>query len=161
MSRRRVNLNLVKIHRSYTTRELADCLGVHKNTVRHWQRKGLTTIDAQRPCLFKGVAVRAFLADQYAKRKRPCRAGTLYCFRCREPRAPVSTSLEYVQMRPGSGNLRAICIDCGTVMHRRVKQEEIRSVLPGLLVQIREAAPRLSGLSDPSLDCDPERCTAT
>src|SRR5437763_14976780 len=154
MSRRRANPNLVKIHRSYTARELANCLGVHKNTVRHWQLKGLIPIDAQRPSLFKGSAVRAFLAGQYAKRKRPCPAGTLYCFRCREPRKPDSSSVEYVQMRPGSGNLGGICVDCGTVMHRRTRQAAIRSVLPGLLVQIREATPRLSRSSDPSLDCD-------
>jgi hypothetical protein len=161
MSRQRVNPNLVKIHRSYTARELADRLGVHKNTIRHWQRKGLTPVDAHRPCLFKGAAVRAFLAGEHAKRKRPCPAGTLYCFKCREPRAPVSTSVEYVQMRPGSGNLGGICIDCGTVMHRRVRQAAIHSVLPGLLVQIREASPRLSGSSGPSLDCDEERHSAT
>lgn len=161
MSRRRANPNLVKIHRCYTARELADCLGVHKNTVRHWQRKGLNPIDGQRPSLFKGAAVRAFLAGQYAKRKRPCPAGTLYCFRCREPRAPVSTSVEYVQMCPGSGNLRGICVDCGTVMHRRAKQSAIHSVLPGLLVQIREAPPRLSGSPNPSLDCDEERRSAS
>ena len=161
MSRQRVNPNLVKIHRSYTARELADRLGVHKNTVRHWQRKGLQPVDERRPYLFKGAAVRAFLADQYAKRKRPCTAGTFYCFRCREPRPPVATSVEYVQMRPGSGNLGGICIDCGTAMHRRVRQAAIHSVLPGLLVQIREAQPRLSGSPDPSLDCDEERRSAT
>jgi hypothetical protein len=161
MSRRRANPNLVKIHRSYTVRELADCLGVHKNTVRHWHRHGLTAVDAQRPCLFKGAAVRVFLAGQYAKRKRPCPVGTLYCFRCREPRAPVSTSVEYVEMRPGSGNLGGICTDCGTVMHRRVRQAAIHSVLPGLLVQMREAPRRLSGSPDPSLNCDDERRSAT
>jgi hypothetical protein len=161
MSRRRANPNLIKIHRNYTARELADRLGVHKNTVRHWQQKGLTAVDAQRPYLFKGAAVRVFLAGHYAKRKRPCPAGTLYCFRCREPRAPVSISVEYVQIRPGSGNLGAICIDCGTVMHRRVRQAAIHSVLPGLLVQIREAPPRLSGSADPSLDCDEERRATT
>jgi hypothetical protein len=161
MSRRRVNPNLVKIHRSYTARELADRLGVHKNTVRHWQRKGLTAIDAQRPHLFKGTAVRAFLIGRYAKRKRPCPPGTFYCFRCREARPPVATSVDYVPMRPGSGNLRGICIDCGTVMHRQVRQAAIQSVLPGLLVQIREAPSRLSGCPDPSLDCDEERRAAT
>jgi hypothetical protein len=161
MSRRRANPSLIKVHRSYTARELADRLGVHKNTVRHWQRKGLTAVDTQRPCLFKGAAVRAFLTGQYAKQKRPCPVGTLYCFKCREPRAPVPTSVEYVQMRPGSGNLGGICIDCGTIMHRRVRQATINSVLPGLLVQIREAPPRLSGSSDPSLDCDEERRSAT
>jgi hypothetical protein len=161
MSRRRANHNLIKIHWSYTARELADRLDVHKNTVRHWQRNGLEPVDARRPCLFKGSAVRAFLADRYAKRKRPCPPGTFYCFKCREPRAPVSTSVEYVQMRPGSGNLGGICVDCGTVMHRRVRQAAIHSVLPGLLVQIREAPARLSGSPDPSLDCDEERRSAT
>jgi hypothetical protein len=161
MSRRRANPNLVKLHRNYTAKELADRLGVHKNTVRHWQQNGLKPIDAQRPHLFKGAAVRAFLLSHYAKRKRPCPPGTLYCFRCREPRQPVSSSVEYVQMKPGSGNLGGICNECGTIMHRRVRQAAIQSVLPGLLVQIREAAPRLSGSPNPSLDCDQERRTAT
>jgi hypothetical protein len=161
MSRRRANPNLIKIHRNYTARELADRLGVHKNTVRHWQRNGLAPIDGQRPHLFKGAAARTFLVARYAKRKRPCPAGTLYCFRCREPRQPVATCVEYLQMRPTSGNLRGICVDCGTLMHRRVRQEAIHSVLPGLLVQIREAPSRLSESSDRSLDCDPERRSAT
>lgn len=161
MSRRRANPNLVKIHRSYTARELADCLGVHKNTVRHWQRKGLNPVDGQRPYLFKGAVVRAFLVAQYAKRKRPCPVGTLYCFSCREPRQPVATCVEYVEMRPGSGNLGGTCVNCGTVMHRRVRQAAIHSVLPGLLVQIREAPRRLSGSPDTSLDCDYERHAAT
>lgn len=157
MSRRRANPNRVKIHTSYSARELADRLGVHKNTVRHWQRKGLTPIDCQRPYLFKGSDVRAFLAEQNSRRKRPCPTGTLYCFKCREPRAPVPTSLRYVEIRPGSGNLGGICTDCGTVMHRRVRQSAIHAVLPGLLVQIRKASPRLNGGPSPSLNCDVER----
>ena len=157
MSRRRANPNRVKIHTNYTARELADRLGVHKNTVRHWQRKGLDPIDGQRPLLFKGAAVRAFLLEQNLRRKRPCPVGTLYCFKCREPRAPLPSSLQYVEMRPGSGNLGAICSDCGSVMHRRVRQSAIHAVLPGLLVQIREASARLSGSTDPSLHCDRER----
>jgi hypothetical protein len=161
MSRRRANPNRVKIHINYTARELADCLGVHKNTVRHWQRNGLTPIDGRRPSLFKGFAVRAFLVQRNSSRKRPCPVGMLYCFKCREARGPVPTTVQYVEMRPGSGNLGGICIVCGTVMHRRVRQASIHSVLPGLLVQIREASPRLSGSADPSLDCDQERRTAT
>jgi hypothetical protein len=157
MTRRRANPNLIKIHRNYTARELADRLGVHKNTVRHWQRSGLAPIDEQRPHLFKGAAVRAFLVARYAKRKRPCPSGTLYCFKCREPRPPVTTCVEYVQMGLTSGNLRGICADCGTLMHRRVKHGAIRSVLPGLLVQIREAPSRLSETHSRSSNCAFER----
>jgi hypothetical protein len=161
MNRRRANPNRVKIHTNYTARELANRLGVHKNTVRHWQRNGLEPIDSQRPYIFKGAEVRAFLVAWNAKRKRQCPPGTIYCFRCREPRAPIPTSLRYVEMRAGSGNLGGICMACGTVMHRRVRQSSIQSVLPGLLVQITEAAPRLSESPETSLDCDQERRTAS
>lgn len=160
MSGRRVNLQRVKIHWNYTARDLANCLGVHKNTIRNWQRNGLTPIDGQRPFLFQGTTVRAFL-DSWNKRwKRPCPTGMLFCFRCREPQLPKPTSVAYLPVRSGRpGNLRAVCAKCGTVMHRRVKQSVIPAVLPGLLVQIMEAAPRLNGSSSPSLICDFERQT--
>ena len=41
MSARRANPNAIKLHYSYTVGELAAVLGVHKNTVRNWQREGL------------------------------------------------------------------------------------------------------------------------
>ena len=108
MPARRVNPNLVKLHRSYSVDELARCCDVHKNTVRHWQAKGLEPIDKARPILFQGRAVRAFLSERNARRKRPCPAGTFYCFRCRTPRPPALGMVDFVPIRPGSGNLRAL-----------------------------------------------------
>jgi hypothetical protein len=153
MSGRRANPYRVKIHWNYTARELADRLGIHKNTVRAWQHDGLVPIDRQRPSLFHGGAVRAFLIARRATLKQPCPTGTLYCFRCREPRQPVPTLVEYIQLRPGTGRLRAPCSDCGTTMNRRVRQAAIHGVLPGLLVQIRLASPRLSEKDRPSFNC--------
>ena len=46
MASRRLNPNLVKLHRSYTAGELAQRFEVHKNTVRNWQRDGLIRIPA-------------------------------------------------------------------------------------------------------------------
>ena len=149
----RVNPHRVKIHRNYTTRELADRLGVHKNTVKNWQRHGLAPIDEQRPLLFQGGIVRSFLVSWNKRRKRPCPIGTLYCFRCREARRPAPFSVEYIPRTSGPGNLRAICGECGTVMHRRTQQAAIHAVLPGLLVQITEAQPRLSENEDPPSNC--------
>jgi hypothetical protein len=157
MSARRINPNLAKIHHSYTVRELADRLGVHKNTIRHWQRHGLTPIDDRRPLVFDGAVVRQFLKSRNQSRKRPCPIGTLYCFGCHEPRRPSPTSIEYAQTRIGAGNLRALCSECGTVMCRRVSEDAVVAVLPGLLVQIRQASSRLSGSSSPSSNCDLER----
>lgn len=153
MRRKHLNPARVKIHWNYTARELADRLGVHKNTIRHWQRHGLAPLDQQRPYLFHGATVRAFLAQRRQRRKRPCPTGTLYCFRCREPRRPKPNSVEYLQMRAQTGNLRAVCNECGTVMHRRTRQAAIATILPGLLVQIREAPRRLKWMDEASTNC--------
>jgi hypothetical protein len=154
---RRINPNRVKIHRSYTARELSDLLGVHKNTVTHWQRSDLRPIEKRRPYLFQGATVRAFLASRAKARKRPCPTGMLYCFKCREPRRPAPTSIEYIRKPTGAGNLRATCTACGTSMNRAVRQASIPTVLPGLLVQITEAPRRLDGSLSPSLNCNSER----
>jgi len=157
MGARRINPNLVKIHHSYTARELADRLGVHKNSIRHWQLNGLRPIDDHRPYVFDGTVVRDFLKLRNKSQKRPCPSGMLYCFRCRQPRRPGPTSVDYIVTKVGAGNLRARCSHCGTAMCRRIRQDAISTVLPGLLVQIRQVSPRLSGSSYPSPNCDLER----
>lgn len=157
MSCKRVNPYLVKIHRSYTASELAAKLGLHKNTIRQWQREGLAAVDAGRPTLFQGAIVRAFLISRNASRKRPCPPGTLYCLRCREPRRPALARADYVELRAGAGNLRAICETCGSIMHRRVCAASVSAVMPFVDVQIREAPLRLVGRDLPSPNCDLER----
>ena len=156
-SHRRVNLQRVKRHRTYSRTELAALLGVHKNTVRNWQRHGLEAVDTSRPALFHGERVRAFLGDRRARSKRPCPPGTFYCFGCRAPRPPALGMVDFVELRPSTGNLRAICDTCGTMMHRRARRQALDDVMPGIAVQITEAATRLSGCPNPSPNCDPER----
>ena len=153
----RANPRAVKLHRSYSVPELAACLRVHKNTVRHWQGVGLEPIDGGRPVLFQGAAVRAFLADRNASRKRPCPPGTLYCFRCREPRAPALGMVEYVSFTAVTGNLQAICGGCEAMMYRRARKANLARIMPGLEVQSAHAPPRLSGRPPPSLNSDLER----
>lgn len=157
MGARRVDPNRIKLHFSYTAGELAARLGVHKNTVLNWQRHGLKSIDRGRPALYQGAHVRAFLASRNASRRRPCAAGELYCLRCREPRRPAGGMLDYIGLSVGSGNLRALCERCDTIMHRRVRQDRIATVMPGLDVQFTQAPSRLKGSTSPSLNCDTER----
>lgn len=160
MAARRVNPRAVKLHRSYSVPELVACFGVHKNTVRHWQRDGLTPIDGGRPVLFQGANVRKFLSARNASRKRPCPPGTLYCFRCREPRQPALGTADFISINAKSGNIRAICATCETVMHRRATKAALASILPECDIQFVEALPRLKGSSSPSLNCDLERQAA-
>lgn len=154
MPSRRVNPYRVKSHFSYTAGELAACLDVHKNTVRNWQHKGLEALDGQRPVLFHGATVRAFLKSQRATRKRPCGPGTFYCLSCREPRRPALGMVDYQPMRAERGKLSALCETCGKVINRWIRFDEIERKMPGCEVQIWEGQPSLNGQASPSLNCD-------
>ncbi|MEO6114559.1 MAG: helix-turn-helix domain-containing protein [Sphingomicrobium sp.] len=154
MAARRANPRVVKLHRSYSVSELAACFGVHKNTVRHWQRDGLKPIDGRRPVLFQGAIVRAFLMARNASRKCPCPPGTFFCFRCREPRPPALGMAEFTLRNRTTGNLIALCETCGTVMNRSARLASLGAVLPKIDVQIREAGARLIERTPPSLNCD-------
>ena len=154
MAARRLNPNRVKLHRTYSTRELADLFGVTKNTVREWHRNGLQALDHCRPTLFAGQMVRAFIAARNACRKRPCSPGTLYCFRCRDGRAPAGGRADYVPINDLSGNLRAICEACETMMHRRIRFACLAAKMPDVDIRIMQAPPRLVEGPCPSLNRD-------
>ena len=160
MAKRRVNPNVVKLNRTYDAAQLAACCGVHKNTVLNWREAGLEPIDSSRPILFHGSVVRAFLKQRNAGRTQPCGPGKLYCFRCREPRPPAFMLVEYVPVTARSGNLKAFCETCETVMHRKARRAELESIMPGLEVQFAERLLRLVGRPSPSLNCDSERQAA-
>lgn len=154
MPARRVDPRAVKLNRTYDVAELAARLGVHKNTVRHWQAEGLKPIDRRRPVLFHGSTIRAFLSGRSASRKSPCPPGTLYCFKCRAPRPPALGMVDYIPISTTGGNVRAICATCETVMHRRAAKASLATILPGFDVQATQAPPRLKGSPSPSLNCD-------
>lgn len=154
MARQRANPRLIKLHRTYSVEDAARTLGVHKNSVRGWRKDGLKAIDNDRPILFLGSVLRAFLEQRNASRKRPCRPGTLYCFRCREPRAPALGMVDWTPINARTGNLKALCGTCETVMHRRARRDALSTVMPGLHVQIVEGPSRLNGKPIPSLNCD-------
>ena len=54
MAKRKIDARRVKIHRNYTISEVAQLLGVHKNTVQHWLKSGLPHIGEPRPILILG-----------------------------------------------------------------------------------------------------------
>lgn len=154
MTTRRANPNKVKLHRSYSIAELASCLGIHKNTIRNWQSDGLEPTDDVRPTLFHGGAVRQFLRERNKARKQPCPAGTIFCMRCREPRAPALGMVEYVPITRSSGNLRALCETCECLMHRRTRESDIYRVMPNIEIQTSHAPSSISEKATPSDNCD-------
>lgn len=154
MLARRINPRLIKLHRPYSVEDAARTLGVHKNSVRGWINDGLPTVDRSRPMLILGHELRTYLENKRKSAKRPCPPGTLYCFKCRQPRAPAMEMVEATYQNATTGNLSALCEGCGTMMHRRARLDAIGKIMPNLDVQIREAQPRIQERTAPSLNCD-------
>ena len=156
MPAKRVNPNRVRLNRSYSVAELAVCCDVHRNTVRNRRDAGLEPNDGRKPLLFQGATVRTFLAKLNCDRKRPCQPGTMYCLKCRQPREPAPGAIVYRPQRPASGNLSALCGDCGTIMNRSARWADIARILPGRRVQFAQGQASLTGRRSPSPNCDSE-----
>lgn len=154
MAPRRINPRLAKLHRAYNVPELAALLGAHPHTVRGWIKAGLPTVDRSRPVLIHGSEFQDWWAKRRMAAKRPLQPGQLYCLKCRKRRAPALGMVEYVAINDASGNLKAMCEACGTMMHRRARLSAIAVVMPDLDVQRRQASPRLIGRTRPSLNTD-------
>ena len=151
---RHPNPRLVKIHRSYTVEEVARILRKHKNTVRSWIKHGLRPIDGRRPTLIHGLELVSFLQNRRISGKQPCPPGYLYCLKCRSPKQPAAGMADYLPISDTSGNLRALCPDCGKFMHRRCSLAKLNVVGVGLDVAFPQAVSRLRESAVPSLICD-------
>ena len=150
----RPNPSLIKIHRSYSIDEAARILRIHKNTVRAWIKQGLPIIDRRRPTLIHGVDLAAFLKNRRKKAKRPCPPGHMYCFKCRSPQKPAAGMADYMPVTATTGNLRALCQDCGTLMHRRVTRAKLDIIGANLEIAFPQAVPRIRDSTAPSVNCD-------
>jgi excisionase family DNA binding protein len=149
MAMKRIDPRRIKLHRTYSVEEAADRLGIHKNTVRGWQRRGLEAIDRGRPVLFQGTVLRAFLERQRANAKAPCPPGTLYCLKCRQPRAPALGMVDYMPRNDRTGNLRALCGTCDQMMNRAAAVTALPLIMAGIDVQML-AGPTTHNLAAPS-----------
>ena len=123
---------LAKIHRAYRVDEVAKLYGVHPNTVRHWLKAGLRTVDSGRPALIHGTDLRAFHQDRRQRRKRLCQPGEIYCMRCRAPRRPAGDLMDCQFQSDRLGSLVGICPQCEALMYRRVSLARLAEALGSL-----------------------------
>jgi Helix-turn-helix domain len=154
MSKRRPNHRLVKIHRNYSVEEVARLLNIHKNTVRQWVKSGLPTIDDKRPILIRGRELIAFLQIRRAGRKQPCRAGQMYCVRCRCPQFPAAGMVEYRPLNGRVANVRGICPDCNSMMHRCVSMARIEQFVEKADITFPQALRHIGEISRPTVNSD-------
>lgn len=151
---RRLNPKRAKLHRSYTTQEIAALFGVHKNTVLNWVKSGLPRIDNRRPVLVLGSELQSFLKDRRTRAKRPCSAGEMFCLRCRASRTPLGRRVVYAPQTPLLGSLSGSCATCGARMNRRASVTQLRSLQAHFELQISEGLEHIVEREESSLNCD-------
>lgn len=155
MTTRRLNPQLVKIHRTYSVQEIADRFKVHKNTVHVWIKSGaLLTVDKKRPLLVLGTVLADFIKARRLKNKQPCRAGEVYCVRCRTPQKPAGGIADYEPQTTTLGSLVAICPTCDSVIYRRVNLTNIDRVRGNLDITMPKELPQLSESTRPFVNSD-------
>ena len=147
------NARRFKIHRCYGISDIARKAGIHKHTVRRWEKHGLAAIDDARPKMFHGTELRRFLGERREGSRHPCRPGQMFCFRCREPRAPAGGEADLLPRTATLADLCGIC-ECGTIMYRRVSHRTNRPPSRKLTGSIPQAAPRLADSPLASVNAD-------
>ena len=134
---RRLSGRSISIHRSYTVKDIAEALGVHKGSVLRWIRRGeLKPIDGGRPILIQGKTLGAYLELRKPK-KQKCEIDEWFCMKCRLPRHAAFDEGEIVSANRRTCNVRALCRECATVMHKRFSN----TALSALLASVRLSAP--------------------
>lgn len=149
MAGHRLDRRKIKRHYSYTVDEAARTIGAARGTVRRWLDKGLPAIRDRKPFLILGDELAAYMARK-GRPKRTCPPGTCYCVKCRDAREPNGGMAEFVPINTRTGNLRALCPHCGSLMHRRTSHSQLDAIRAFLDVTIVEAQPHIDDSGQPS-----------
>jgi hypothetical protein len=147
------NVRRVKRLEQYTAQELASLFQVHKNTVSNWMRKGLRKIDDQKPHLFRGADVIAFLQKRQSSRKHSCAAHEFYCFKCKAPRTPWGGLVERYSLTPAKVQLKALCAVCEGTITKITTPEKAHNITH-ILEQYQRDDVSLEDSPLPRLNCD-------
>lgn len=148
----RINTRRIKRDYSYLVQEFAECLGVHKNTVRNYIKNGLPVIDDLRPQRIHGSDGIAFINEKQARRKCKCAANELYCFKCRCPRKAVLGSVSLVPLSKTKLNISGKCEECGTGMNKGGSEEKRAEYAKTFGIE-RQAGEHITDTPSPSLNC--------
>ena len=125
MSGRRPKWQRIKLHRSYTVEEVAATLETSKGTIRRWVKEnGLPILEDRKPALIHGSSLKTF-GQARSKSMVKCKIHEFYCFRCKIPRSPAGSMADFTARTPKSGNLKAICETCDTIMNKHVSNTSL------------------------------------
>ena len=162
---KKIKYQLIRIRRSYSTRELSETLRVHLSTVRSWMHLGMRPIDVtSRPYLFMGSQVKDFLRSRAKASKCSLGPDQFYCPRCKSSvRArPGSVWFDKTGRRLGLTDWQVIvrgrCVNCDCSLCRFSSEARLRESV--WADKYTDKARRLCGTSCTSSNTHVEKETA-
>jgi hypothetical protein len=154
---RRPNARRLKSLRLYSIAEAAEALEVHRNTIWHWLKSGLSAMDQKRPVMVRGADLKDFLSRRQSARKRKLKPGQAYCVKCRKPQDLAEGIGYFTASSLHAGSLAGFCPECGTVVNRRVSVAGLAAATGNLDVQIARPISRLTDTAEPRVNCHLEQ----
>lgn len=119
------NLRLIKTREAYTTAKICETLSVHERTVQEWYKKGLKTVNEQKPFLVMGYELKQFLEEMLKSRKIKLSPDEFYCTKGREAVRPVNNNVKIIVFANSIGKqgfksmtIKGICQKCGSSINR-------------------------------------------
>jgi excisionase family DNA binding protein len=149
---RKPNRRGIKTHRNYTVDEAARLTGYAKGTIRRWIKSGnLPALLDRKPNLILGGDLSDFFSARGHSGAK-LQLHECYCFKCRASRAPALRMADYLPLTVSTGNLRALCSVCASLMHKAISLVDLGALAGILEVTVREADRHLTDIASPSLD---------
>lgn len=143
--KRKLNHGLIKATYPYYINELAKTLGVHANTTRNMIERGLPIVEGSYPKIIRGEDAINFIKEEKAKSRIKLKQNEFLCFGCGRKPSTAKEAVSSLEITsPKTGNLKAVCVQCGAKMNRRISLQDlpkfravlkIDSVLNPLLIQ--------------------------
>jgi len=130
---KKYKINAIKTRRSYSSKELAEVLNVHVQTIRSWRKSGLTPIEGcASPFLFMGEEVRRFLKARESRSSGKLESNECLCFKCKVGVVPVGVEHIDTNILIGqdikSIRIRGKCPHCGSIVNRFSSTAQIEAL---------------------------------
>lgn len=125
---KKLNHNLVKMHRSYTVADICELYGLHKNTVLQWLKNGLQTIDDHKPAMIQGLVLKSYLKKRSQVSKKKCKVNEVFCMRCKTPVVPAENKVQFIPQKLKTGQLKGSCPCCGGLIFKFCSSNKIEAL---------------------------------
>ena len=157
---KKFNVNRVRKNLCYSVFDICRLLEVHKNTVREWIRKGLPTLDQQRPLMIHGQDLKTILNQRPQSQKRKCKANEFYCLKCKCPRTSMGNLVDVEKRNEKMMMLKGLCSVCETSVFKLQAQKNIQKVA-AVFDLSQQQLEHIKGCLSPSSNCAFERKVKT